>query len=620
MIPAATLLLLLATPAAPADEPPRFASEIEVVARPSLTVEEVLARHRAAAARQAARVPSWIATGDATIVFLAPGVSAPMTVTAAATVFRAPGVDETELADVRLNGVPVPAGDDAVPRLPIVEPPPVDVAPLDAGGDAAYRYRLLDADTADGVRCYVVWFEPRAAGALLRGRAWIAEDDFGLVRLDAEQAGLRGAIVSSRRVDAYRRVPVADEPAWLLERSARHDAYDAPGHRTPIDRVLALRAHEVGPDGFEARRRAAHASSSVLLAAVDGRLQYLRRESAREAEAAPLRTAGARATKIWTLAAGVLADPGIDGLLPYVGLGYLDLDVLGTGTRLNAFAAGPFVQAAWSAPVRGWQVEARAFASLVEYNDRSFRNGAERYDENVRQRPASGSLEALAPPGRWRARVAYDVARPGLRRGPDTAAAFVAPANPTVHSLRLGLETEAAGWSLSAWGSASRRSAWTSWGTEAAAVDDARDFQKAGLRAARAFVLAPRAVARLDLAAMAGRDLDRFSRFAFDGLENRLHGAPLASVRFDRGLVLRTSVSTALARGLRADGFVDAALVRDPTLGGGARAFPGLGAALQGSLRGALSLGLEWGYGPRSRDGEGRPGAHVWRLTAYKIL
>ena len=139
------------------------------MARPSLTVEEVLARHRAAAARQAARVRSWIGTGDATIVFQAPGVSAPMTVTAAAAVFQAPGVDETALSDVRLNGVPVPAGDDAIPRLPIVEPEPVAVAPLAADGDAAYRYRLLDPDTIGGLRCYVVSFEPRIAGALGRG-------------------------------------------------------------------------------------------------------------------------------------------------------------------------------------------------------------------------------------------------------------------------------------------------------------------------------------------------------------------------------------------------------------------------------------------------------------------
>ena len=619
MTPAAALFVLLAAPPT-GDDPPRFASEIEVVARPSLTVEEVLARHRASAARQAARVRSWIGTGEATIVFQAPGVSAPMTVTAAAAVFQAPGVDETALSDVRLNGVPVPAGDDAIPRLPIVEPEPVAVAPLAADGDAAYRYRLLDPDTIDGLRCYVV--------SLSRGSParWSAGGPGSPTTTSGSSASTR-----SRPACAARSWP---RGGWTRTAGSRSGTSPRgcsraprstsrttrPGTGRPIDRVLELRAHEAGPDGFEARRRAAHASAAVLIAAVDGRTQYLRRERPREADAPPLRSAGGRATKIWTIAAGALADPGIDGLLPYVGLGYVDLDLLGTGSRLNAFAAGPFLQLAWSAPLRGWQLEARAFASLVEYNDRSFRNGVERYDENVRQRPASGSLEALAPLGRWRARIAYDVARPGLRRGPDTAAAFVAPANPTVHGLRLGVETEAAGWSLSAWASASRRSAWTAWGSDAAAVDEARAYERAGARAARAFVLAPRTVARVEVAAMAGRDLNRSSRFTFDGLENRLHGAQLASVRFDRGLVARTSLSTAITRGLRADGFVDAAVVRDPTLGDAARTLPGFGAALQGSLPGALSLGLEWGYGPHSRDGQGRRGVQVWRITAYKIL
>ena len=34
---------------------------------------------------------------------------------------------------------------------------------------------------------------------------------------------------------------------------------------------------------------------------------------------------------------------------------------------------------------------------------------------------------------------------------------------------------------------------------------------------------------------MGGRDLDRFSRFAFGTFDNRLHGYPSALVRYDRG-------------------------------------------------------------------------------------
>jgi hypothetical protein len=243
----------------------------------------------------------------------------------------------------------------------------------------------------------------------------------------------------------------------------------------------------------------------------------------------------------------------------------------------------------------------------------------ERHDENLRQRPASGALEAVQPMGRWRARAMYEIARPGLRAGPDTGAAFAPPASPIVHGLRLGVETEAARWSLSAWASASRRSAWRTWGMagDPDSRASARGYEKAGLAAARTFVLAPRLVARVDAAALAGHDLDRFSRFTFDGLENRLHGAPSASVRFDRGLVARTALSAAGGPGLRADAFLDFALVRDPSVSRRARGLPGLGAALQAPIPASGVLSLEWGYGPRARGGRG---AHVWRLTAYKVL
>jgi hypothetical protein len=189
-----------------------------------------------------------------------------------------------------------------------------------------------------------------------------------------------------------------------------------------------------------------------------------------------------------------------------------------------------------------------------------------------------------------------------------------------VHGLRVGLDGEAGRWTLGAWAGVSRRSAWRAWGRGDEDADGAGAYERAGLDASRAFVVSRRVSARVDAAAMAGRGLDRFSRFSFDGLENRVHGAPLASIRFDRGLVVRSALSAAIARGVRGDLFADVAVVRDPTLGARARTFPGLGAAVQAALPAATSLTVEWGYGPRSRAARGGAGAHVFRLTAWKVL
>jgi hypothetical protein len=124
----------------------------------------------------------------------------------------------------------------------------------------------------------------------------------------------------------------------------------------------------------------------------------------------------------------------------------------------------------------------------------------------------------------------------------------------------------------------------------------------------------------VDIAAMAGRDLDRFSRFTFDGLENRLHGSPSAAVRFDRGAVLRSALSATATRAVRGDVFFDIAVVHDPAQGSGYRSFPGFGAAAELRLPWSTLLSAEWGYGPRAPDRDGGHGAHVVRITAYKIL
>jgi hypothetical protein len=624
-------VLLQAAPVPPPDQEPapRFSSQVEVDARRALTVEDVLARHRIAADRQAARIPAWIASGSTTLAFQAPGLAAPMDVTSETTVFSGPGVLEIEHRDVRLNGARVPVGSDGVPRLPIIEPERVAAAPLALLLDRRYRYRLADPERVDGHPCYVVAFAPAASGlALMQGRAWIAQDDFGLVRMDAEQTGLRGPIVASRQRDDYRALDVDGERAWVLRRSETHQSYEGPGHRTPIDRVMQLDAYQANPPDFAARRAAAHQSPSVLMALTDGGFRYLRREPARVPEtadaASPLRTIAGRSTRIWTAAAGVLVDPNIDDPLPFAGLGYLDLDFLGTGAQLNAFAAGPFLQVAWSSPALGRTlIQGRAFASLVEYNDRAFRDGVERYDENVRQQPALAAIDVIRPfAAGWRARASYELAHPGLRRGPDTAPGFRTPASPTVHSARFALEADARRWTIGAWVSASRRSTWTAWGFEGNPDfdPDARAYERAGIGAARSLVLRPRVAARIDVTAMAGRGLDRFSRFTFDGLENRLHGSPSAAVRFDRGAVLGSALSVTATRAVRGDLFLDLAVVHDPSQGTGYRAFPGLGAAGELRLPWSTLLSAEWGYGPRAPDRDGGKGAHVLRITAYKVL
>jgi undecaprenyl-diphosphatase len=616
-----------------AAESGRFASEVDVTGERTLSVEEVVARHQAAATRQRQRLGSLIASGTTVLTFQIPGLAAPMTITSETVVYQAPGVSEVEQRKIRLNGLDYEIEKGGVPRLPILEPERVSEPPLTISLTEVYRYRLEGREKRQGRDAYVVSFEPRAEGrSLFRGRAWIDASSFDMLRVEASQTALRGAIVSSQQEDEFVPVPVGGATAWLLGRSETHQVYAGAGHRTPIHRVLALTAHEPNPAGFAARLEAAHASPSVMLQETPEGFRYLKRAGGgqgrpgKPGEPPPTRVAAGKAQRVRTIAAGVLVDPNIDHPLPFAGLSYLDFDFLRTGAQVNAFFGGAFAQLAFAVPSLGGtrlQLHGAGFATLAEYNDRSFRNGVEIYGEDVRQRPARFAVGLLHPLGpRWRARLDYELAYTRYRRADFADPAFTPPASTPVHGVRLALEAQQGPWSAALWWGAARRQRWPEWGLagnpefRAGAIG----FQRYGAELARSFVFSPRLVGRAELAWMAGRDLDRFSRFSFDGFDNRLRGYPSAGLRFDRGAVLRTATSWNAWRRLRVDAFLDGAFVRDPGFGASERGYLGAGAGLETALPKGLLLALEWGYGFQARDRDGNPGAHVLRATAYKIF
>jgi hypothetical protein len=119
---------------------------------------------------------------------------------------------------------------------------------------------------------------------------------------------------------------------------------------------------------------------------------------------------------------------------------------------------------------------------------------------------------------------------------------------------------------------------------------------------------------------MAGHDLDRFSRYTFGSFDNRLHGYPSALIRYDRGGVARAALAWAAGRLLRLDGFADLAIVRDPGFSSGASRFAGFGAAVESPAPFGTLLAVEWGYGVRGVNADGRRGTHVVRISGYKMF
>jgi hypothetical protein len=604
-----------------------FSEDVQVTGSHRLSVEETVARHQAAARRQASRVPRSISSGVLTLTFEAPGFPAPVTITSDTVIFADRERTELEQRSIRINGMEFRGGQ--VPRLPILEPERAAAPPLAITLTDLYRYSLSGEETVAGTRCYVVSFEPAHGNAsLFRGRAWIAMDTFAMVKVAAIQTGLRGAIVSSEQVDEFRSV---GDGIWLLGSSDVRQIYEGAAYRTPIHRRLTIAHHEVDPIDFSSRRAAAYASDSVILRDTAQGYRYLVRERPASGQIAGSqvipRVAG-RSDRVRTLAAGVIIDPNISRPLPFAGISYVDFNLFGTGSQLNLFFGGAYGQLAFSVPsLKGtrWQLAGRAFGIATAYNDRSFSEGRELYEEGIRQRPAFASVWILRPlTPRITFRAGYELDYTRLRRAPETGPAFVVPADQVSHGARLAIEGQRGGWAASVWWNPARRSGWRAWGRGDEGGDEYsdahRDFQRYGITVARSTAITPGIVTRVEGQVMSGRDLDRFSRYSFGSFDNRLRGYPSALIRYDRGAVARASVAWSASRLVRIDGFFDTAAVHDPGFGKGLRNYTGLGLAAEAPAPFGLLTSLEWGYGFRGVNANGRLGTHVIRVSAYKVF
>ncbi len=603
--------------------PDRFAQDVQVVGSRSLSVEEIIARHQAVVARQAVAVQSVIASGTLTLSFEAPGFPAPITVSSGVAFYTSDGVTEIEQRDVRINGVEFRGA--SVPRLPIIEPERVASPPLAIALTDIYRYRLDGRDTVDSRPCYVVAFEPDPSRAdksatLFRGRAWITADSFGMLKVSATQTALRGPIVASEQVDDFREVRSG---VWLLAHSDVRQMYEGAAHRTPIHRVLAIESNDVNAADFPARRQHAYRSASVMLRDTPDGYRYLKKNDLSETGSPSI---AGRADRVRTIAGGVIVDPNISTPLPFAGFSYVDFNFLGTGSQVNVFFGGTYGQLAFSVPSVAksrWQLGGQAFGIASSYNDRSFEQGRERYEQNIRQRPAHMAVWALRPlTSRVSFRIGYELDYTHLAASELTGASFVVPADQVVHGARFSLDVQRAGWNTSVWWNPARRSGWRSWGRVGSGDYDPSqaDFQRYGISLARAHVINPKAVAHVEAAWMDGEDLDRFSRYSFGTFDNRLRGYPSALIRYDRGVAVRTAVAYGISRLIRMDGFFDTAAVHDPGFGRGLRNYTGVGGALEAPMFFGTLLAVEWGYGFRGVNTNGTLGTQVLRVSGYKVF
>jgi hypothetical protein len=592
---------------------------VEVTGARHLTVGEILARYQAQQRRQDATVKTTIGTGSTTLLFEVPDLAAPVTITAETTIFRGPDGTDIEERSIRVNGAPIAGGGAAsAPQLPLIQAERISTPPLLIRLNEAYRYALAGEEAVGGSRCYVVRFEPGVAGpGLAEGRAWIDTREFTLRRLETVQRDLHGAIVSSEQVDEFGPVKVDGTTVWLPIETKIFQSYEGAGFRTPIHRTLTVRDYVVNSPAFAGQLAEAFASDNVMLRETGEGLRYLVRENGTGA-----RSIASRGNHtVRSVIGGALVDPNISRPLSFAGLSYVNLDLFGRGAQLNVFFGGIFGQASWAIPaIAGtkWQAHGKVFAIGAEYSDRVFRNGREQYSENLLQQPgyvSIGVLRSLTP--RVRLTADYSLAITALERTADTPPLWEMPTDVVDHGTLLALDADRGAWSVRGWWNPVRRYRWRPWGLPGTFDAATRDYQRYGGRVTHTIAVGPSISSRLEMSWMGGRDLDRFSRYGFDAFENPLHGYPTASIRFDRGAIVRSATAWT-THGMRIDAFADAAYVHDPGWASALRTYPGLGGGVESAGPFRTLLSLEWGYGFRApRTGGGR-GTQTARITVYR--
>ena len=464
-----------------AGEGDRFAAGVDVAAARALTVEEIIARHQAAAAWQAARIGTADRERNMALTFEAPGFVAPITITSDTTIYQDAGRGTTDIrqANIRVNGVSFTAGGgvraadhragarlraaardhavghvryrlagrESIPAATRTSSPSaarrrraaLQRARLDRHGDVRHRPRRRGTDGAQGRDNRVgTGGRLRAGfrGSLAAGAVRRAPDLRGRERAHAdpsapgsparhERRGLpgapgRGAGVDGRHAARYGRgIPISDP-------GRRTEETEDGGRKTEAED--GRRKTEDGRRKTEGRRRSPPMPGLwPACPTVSGpslrrprRSEHLAAAAVRRSELRrfrPVQDRHAVQRVLWRELRAARVPRALD-----------------RGTR--------------------WQLAGRAFGIVSSYNDRAFVAGREVYPLDIRQRPAQAAIWALRPlSARTALRIAYDWDYNRYARHEVTAPDFVIPRNQNAHAIRIGLDGQLAGWQGSVWGS-----------------------------------------------------------------------------------------------------------------------------------------------------------------------
>jgi hypothetical protein len=578
--------------------------DVQVATTRSLTAEEIIARNRQVQNIQDDRLLRWIAKGRADIHFkLAEGGGSIDVGIESSYFWRRGAALEWQQARYYVNGNLVTWK--KIPELPLIQPEKVLTLPLDLTFDKTYDYTLIGEDTQQGRPAYIVGFEPveaLAGQSLYRGRVWIDKESFVRLRTSVIQTNLEPPVLQNEETDTYVPVTGPDGATYILiGRIDGQQLWSGWGRNFVVRRELALTGFELNmpEEEFDGSLKAAYASDDQMLRDTDKGFRYLKTQP--DGERVVQETV--KTDALFALA-GALKDDSTSGVVPLLGVNWFDTNFLKKDLQFNVFFAGVFAYVNLTDPsIRGSKVDLGVEASLVglKLDDQFYVNGVEDVSQRVLRRSQFLTGRFGYPLGEFfKVSAIGDIAWNAYEESSDakdalaefnaangTDYSFVVPPDDRVYSGTLRFQFNRMGYSLTASGTASRRSEWNPWGLydnqTATFVDPSFDsaqqsFQTWSLVAFKEWYLPKFQKLKAELGYLDGGNLDRFSQYGFArfGAES-LAGYAGTGLRFDTGYLARTGWAFNILNVVRFDVSAEFAHIKDSLKDDRFQNFSGLG-------------------------------------------
>lgn len=552
---------------------PRLAELEEVVAGRSLTVEEILARHREVQAGQDRRLHTTEADVRIDFHFSVANLSQRFDVATLNRYFHDSTRTVYEERALYLNGA-LWRGK-RPPDLPFVLPERVTEVPLDLNLDLRYVYELEKTADLDGRQVYVVSFAPvEGSEAPYRGRVWIDTQSFVKRRQEVVELHPKLPVISNRLLQEFTPVTQGGRTWWLVTRLTGQMIFTALGRNVVLERELIYSDYQINLPAFEDRLDESYASDRPLLeetedgfqrlgVVADGRGGFTRQVSDQGRTGVSRLVVG-----VWSIG----DDLGLK--VPFAGVNYFNFDWRGTGNQVDVIWAGPFLNVFWSDPSFGGGKAILALQGRINplYSGNERLDAGDDIDGEIKAERLEESFQRFQiilgrPLGvHHKFEFQLDLDHLRFRSEDETAADFVVPSD-TWQELLTGRWIYArAGWRLEGSLQGGSRNDWTFWGDPDGSdfSDGDEQFARSAMEFSKAFYSAGRNKFGFGLAMYHGNGLDRFSKFELgrSGVA-RVPGYSRDGIRFRTGGVLGLSGAFALGSKARMDLSLTHARFRD---------------------------------------------------------